>query len=293
VIDYWCNAFTPDRAPLWQAVIEQGGLDIRTRAEDPVDGFAAPAEMIQRMDALDIEALVLPVHEVAAGAPLDDFGYYAVHDAEMRPLHDTYPDRFYGAFSVTPGDLGSNTDRGADLGAAAAALAEGWCVALHSHTHSWGIAFDDPRYLPYYELCADHDVPFVMQAGASGGHFAHDSGHPAAIAGPATDFPSVDFVLSHTGAPWVAETIAMAERFPNVVVGTATHPPRRWTEPLIEFLNGPGDTNVLYGSGYPLTGHARALAQLDGLDLTPSRRQNLLTDNAARIFTRIRQNPGG
>ena len=283
MIDYWCNAFTPDRAPLWEAVIEGQGLSIRTRGAGDADDFATPADMVARMDRLDISALILPVCEVGDDAPLEDFAHYAVHREEMDDLAGTHHDRFFGAFSVNP-DAGHS-----DVAAAADTLEAQWCVALHTHTHSWDRRFDDAAYTPYYKLCAAAHVPFVMQAGASGGRFPHECGHPSAIAGPARAFPDVDFVLSHTGAPWVDETIAAAAEFANVVIGTATHPPRRWPDELLRFITGPGHSKAIFGTGFPLTGHARSLNQLADLDLDAATRHELLEGNATRIFSRIPQ----
>ena len=287
MIDYWCNAFTPDRESLWREVIASEGLTIRTRAGDTPDGFVTAAGMVERMDRLGIAALVLPVCEVDAGAPLDDFGHYAAHSTEIASLASEHPARFFGAYSVNPG-AGE-----AGITAARAALEEPWCVALHTHTHSWDRRFDDPDYTPYYHLSAERGVPFVMQAGSSGGNFAHESGHPEAIATPATTFPSVSFVLSHTGDPWVAETITAASEHANVFVGTATHPPRRWPDPLIDFIRGPGATKTVFGTGFPLTGHTRSLEQLDDLGLDSGARHALLDGNARRIFTRIPDRTGG
>jgi predicted TIM-barrel fold metal-dependent hydrolase len=285
MIDYWCNAFTPDRAALWRAVIVEGGLSIRTRDGDDTDGFAEPAAMLERMDRLGVTAVVLPVCALTPDAPLDDFAHYAARFAEIRELSSAHPGRFFGVCSVVPGGGAQEAER------AAAALAESWCLGLHTHTHSWGRAFDHADYRPYYELCAEHEVPFVMQAGASGGDFAHESGHPSAIVGPATAFPTVSFVLSHTGAPWVDETIVVATEHPNVHIGTATHPPRRWPAELVAFIRGAGRHKTLFGTGFPLTGHARSLAQLDELDLEPSTRQDLLVGTARRIFGRIPDRP--
>ena len=42
------------------------------------------------------------------------------------------------------------------------------------------------------------------------------------------------------------------------MIGTATHPPRRWPNELLDFLRGPGVGKVLVGTSYPLTGHLHA-----------------------------------
>ena len=291
MIDYWCNAFTPDREELWAAVIARDGLSIRTRGGDLEDGFCEPAEMVKRMDQVGVDTVVLPVCEpvVQLGddpqdqAAFKEFAHYAVRESELKSLVATYPGRFVGVFSVNP-DAGAT-----DLDEAAQVANTAWCVGLHSHTHSWGRPFDHPDYWPYYELCAQNGIPFTMQAGASGGDMVHESGHPSAIAKPARDFPNVSFVLSHTGAPWVAETIEAALRFSNVFVGTATHPPRRWPDMLVEFIKGQGQQRCLFGTGFPLTGHIRSMRQLQDLALDPETVEALLDGNARRIFSRIPQ----
>jgi predicted TIM-barrel fold metal-dependent hydrolase len=286
MIDYWCNAFTPDREVLWNSIIERDELAIRLGAKAD-DAFTAADEMVARMDRLDIATLVIPFCDLPDDAPLDDFVHYAARSQEIVRLADAHPGRFVGMLSINP-DAGTP-----DHELAAATLAEDWCVALHNHTHSWDRTFDHPDFDPYYALCAEQCVPFVMQAGASGGDRVHESGHPGAIAEPAQRFPDVDFVLSHTGAPWVEETIVVAAAHDNVVIGTATHPPRHWPDELVDFIRGPGADQVLLGTGYPLTGHGHILGQLDDLDFDGPTRQALVEGNTRRLFSRIPDRVGG
>ena len=279
MIDYWCNAFTPDREDLWRRVIERDGLTIRLGARAD-DGFVDTDGMVARMNRATIATLVMPVCGLDADAGLDEFAPYALRPAEIERLAAAHPGRFVGMFSVAP-------DAPGDVDAAADALRSSWCVGLHNHTHSWDHTFDAPVFDPYYELAATHGVPFVMQAGRSGGHRVHELGHPRAIAGPAARYPTVDFVLSHLGLPWSTETIEMALAHPNVSIGTATHPPKRWPDELLDFVRGPGTDRVLFGTGYPLTGHVHAQSQLEALDLDAATKDALRQGNARRIFTRI------
>jgi uncharacterized protein len=285
MIDYWCNAFTPDREPLWQQVIEQDGLTIKLGARGD-DAFVDAAGMVARMNQAAITTLMLPVCDLPEGAGLDEFAHYALRPTEMHQLAAAHPGRFVGMFSVAP-------DQPGDVAAANDALHSAWCVGLHNHTHSWDHTFDAPVFDPYYELAARHGVPFVMQAGKSGGHRVHELGHPRAIAGPATRFPTVDFVLSHLGLPWLKETLEAALEHDNVFIGTATHPPRRWPDELLDFIRGPGQNIMLFGTGYPLTGHLHVQAQLDALDVPAATKEALRHGNARRIFTRIPARVGG
>ena len=58
-IDYWCNAFTPDRKAIWDASIASQGIPLGLRT-DPEDSFAEPEPMVARMDELSVDTLVLP-----------------------------------------------------------------------------------------------------------------------------------------------------------------------------------------------------------------------------------------
>ena len=87
MIDYWCNAFTPDRSSLWKQVIEQDQLAIKLGARE-ADDFVDAAGMVARMDHAAIATLVLPVCAIADGAALDEFAHYALRTTEIQPLRE-------------------------------------------------------------------------------------------------------------------------------------------------------------------------------------------------------------
>ena len=66
IVDYWANAFTPDRRALWDAAIAAQGIPLKVR-RDETDSLADAATMVARMDELAIDTLLLP----AADAPGD------------------------------------------------------------------------------------------------------------------------------------------------------------------------------------------------------------------------------
>ena len=281
MIDYWCNAFTPDRRALWEAVIAEQGLALKIRQRDD-DSFAAPRAMVARMDELGFAALLLPVSRVPEGAGRFAWERYATRSEEMAKLHAEHPGRFAGLWSIDP-SAGASA-----LRCAARALAEPWCVGLNLHTHSFDRSFDHPELEPFYALAAEHGVPFVMQAGASGGRLPSACGHPRGIERPARAFPGVAFVLSHTGWPWVEDALALASAHANVFLGTASQPPHRWGEPLVRFVAGPGRGKTLFGTSFPVVGHRHALARLAALGLDDASRAALLAGTARRLFSRLR-----
>jgi predicted TIM-barrel fold metal-dependent hydrolase len=130
-------------------------------------------------------------------------------------------------------------------------------------------------------------VAVVMQAGTSGGLLPSEVGQPIGIDRPALYFPRTPFVLSHTGWPWVDEAVAMALKFPNVYLGTASYPPRHWSPAVVEFARRAGKSKVLFGTNFPTVGHRHALAQLEELNLDGAVIQAMLEGNARRVFTRL------
>ncbi len=126
-----------------------------------------------------------------------------------------------------------------------------------------------------------------MQAGTSGGLMPSECGLPIGIDRPAIYFPEVDFLLSHTGWPWVTECVAMALKFSNVYMGTCAYPPKHWHPEVHAFLRGPGKRKVLYGTNFPTVGHRGSLAQVNELGLTDDVKANLLSETARRIYKRL------
>jgi predicted TIM-barrel fold metal-dependent hydrolase len=279
-IDYWCNAFTPDRCALWDAAIAAQGIPLKVR-RDHDDGFADPATFVARMDALGIDTVLLPSADVPEGAEPFAYERYATAFEDVAKLATDRPGRFAGLWSIDP------SQGLAGLRRAAEAIRHAAFVGLHLHTHSWDRPFDDRDLYPFYALAAEHDVPVVMQAGASGGLMPSECGRPIGVDRPALFFRDVRFVLSHTGWPWTDEALAMAQKHPNVYLGTAGYPPHHWSPSLVRFIRGLGRGKTLFGTSFPVVGHRHALERLPELELSPEARDALLGDAARAVFTRL------
>lgn len=233
------------------------------------------------MDALGIATLIVAASDPETHPSGFAFSDVAASFGEVDGLAGRHPGRFAALWTVSP-------ERGmAGVVRAEEALADDRVVGLYVHTHSHDRRFDHADYYPFYTLADGAGVPVVMQAGISGGRMPSESGRPIGIDRPALYFPGVNFVLSHTGWPWVDEAVAMALKFTNVYLGTASYPPRHWPAGLVDFLRHAGRSKVLFGTNFPTVGHRHALGQLGELDLDDTVRHGLLEANARGIFGRL------
>jgi predicted TIM-barrel fold metal-dependent hydrolase len=279
-VDYLCNAFGPERAAAWDAAIAAQGLTLKIRrAAD--DSFTDPDDMVARMDLLGIATLIVAASDPEPHPSGFAFSDVAASLAEVDGLARRHPGRFAALWTVSP-------ERGmAGVVRAEDALADDRVVGLYVHTHSHDRRFDHADYYPFYARADRVGVPVVMQAGVSGGRMPSESGRPIGIDRPALYFPDVNFVLSHTGWPWTDEAVAMALKFTNVYLGTASYPPRRWPPAVVDFLCHAGRSKVLFGTNFPTVGHRHALDQLGHLGLDDAVRHGLLEGNARAIFGRL------
>ena len=280
MIDSWTNSFLPDRQALWDASLEAQGVPIKLR-RDEQDSFCDVEAMVARMDEIGMASLILPVCDLPAHAGITDYEGFATRVDEMDAMSAAHPGRFVGQWSIDPREGSKGLDRAREM------AAKPWVVALHTHTHSFDLSFDHADYYPFYALAHELGLPFVMQAGTSGGRLPSACGHPIGIDRPAIYFPQVNFVLSHTGWPWVDEAVAMALKFSNVYLGTASLPPKRWHASLVDFIRGPGRRKTMFGTSFPTVGHRHALAQLEALDLDPEIAAAVMGGTARNVFTRL------
>jgi predicted TIM-barrel fold metal-dependent hydrolase len=280
MVDMLCNAFLPDRQEAWDRAIAGQDLPVKVR-RDPEDSFATADAMVARMDELGIATIAVVTSDVHRHGTEFDVSTVTARFEEVEGLVARFPGRFVALWGIEP-QLGM-----AGVTRTEEVLARPWVVGTYLHTHSFDRPFDHPDYYPYYALCDREQVPMVMQAGTSGGRMPSACGQPLGIDRPAIYFPRVDFVLSHTGWPWVTEAVAMALKFSNVYLGTGSYPPAHWPVELVEFLRRPGRRKVVFGTNFPTVGHRHALAQLEDLGLSDEVRSLLMEGNARTIFTRL------
>ena len=97
-------------------------------------------------------------------------------------------------------------------------------------------------------------------------------------------FQGVNFVLSHTGWPWVDEALAMVQKHPNCYLGTATYLPRFMPAGVMDYARKRGVGKVMLGTGFPMTTGAELIEQVGDLDLSPEATHGLLEGAARAAF---------
>jgi predicted TIM-barrel fold metal-dependent hydrolase len=282
IVDYLCNAFTPERAAAWDAAIAAQGIPLKVR-RDPDDSFCDAPTMVARMDELGIATLVLAAGDESHHGGHVEHSIVSARPDEVDELHRRWPGRFVAMWSIDPTLAMGGVARASEV------LERPWAVGLFIHTHSFDRRFDHADYYPYYAL----GVTVAMQAGTSGGLAPSECGRPIGIDRPAIYFPRTNFVLSHTGWPWVDEAVAMALKFPNVYLGTASYPPRHWSPAVVDFARRAGRAKVIFGTNFPTVGHRHALAQVAELGLDEDVARAILEGNARRAFPRLGPSPEG
>lgn len=150
----------------------------------------------------------------------------------------------------------------------------------------WEAPPTDRRYYPLFATCVELGVPFFTQVGHTGPLRASETGRPIPYVDQvALDFPELVIVGGHIGYPWTEEMIAVCRKHENVHVDTSAYTSRRYPPALVEYMRSPGGRRkVLFGTNFPMLGHAQALDGLDDLGLDDEARELFLRGNAERLL---------
>jgi predicted TIM-barrel fold metal-dependent hydrolase len=278
-IDSWCNPFTElgirtiftENPEVAFMMGDQWGRHDRMR-------WSTPSEFIEIMDAIGVEKVCIPslkMMQYRTRVMLADIPHE--HIAELIAFA---PDRFVGLAGISP-ISGMEGVRALER-----AVREYGFKGAHVHPFGFGIPLNEREWWPFYTKCAELDIPVMFQAGHSAEFMPSACGKPILLDDIAIWFPELRLVGGHTGWPWTEELIAMAWKHPNVYIGVSGHAPKYWDPKLVRFLNARrrGIGKVMWGTDYPLIGHAESLEQIDALDLKPEARYALLRGTALDVF---------
>lgn len=246
----------------------------RAQGQEPPGALADASwgRFIEELEASGVDRAIVPGRRTGVG-----FG--EVPNADLAAMARLTGERLIGFAAVAEG--ASNADAElerdiVDLGLLGAALDPGMADEPRY--------LDDPAILPLYERCMTLKIPVMITFSGNAGP---DIGYadPVRLDRLAAQFSELPIVVAHGGWPWILPTLGVAFRRPNVwispdmyLVGMpgAMH--------YVEAANGFLRDRLLFGSSYPFTSLAGALAAYRSLPFEPDVLPLVLGENAARLL---------
>jgi predicted TIM-barrel fold metal-dependent hydrolase len=242
-------------------------------------GVGVPSEpspiavTVDAMDAASVDFGLLSAWTAPHQAPL-------ISNEEVAGWVAEQPSRFAGVAAV---DLNRPMEAVREL---RRCVAEFGFKGLRVVPWLWEAPPTDRRYYPLHAACVELGVPFFTQVGHTGPLRPSETGRPIPyIDQVAIDFPELVIVGGHIGYPWTEEMVAVCRKHENVFIDTSAYIPRRFPPELVRYMaERGGRRKVLFGTNFPMIGHAQALDGLDQLGLDDETRELFLHGNAERLL---------
>lgn len=152
----------------------------------------------------------------------------------------------------------------------------------------------DEKYQPVYDLCKEFDVPVMIHTGdtfSTKGKLRYS--HPLNIDELAVDNPGLKIIMCHLGNPWIDDCQEIVYKNDNVYadisglsVGKFDHfYEQKMVEKVAELINYAGEPRyLLYGTDWPISNMDSYLNFVAKLKLKPKFRDELMFNNAKKLF---------
>ncbi len=230
-----------------------------------------PAQLVELMDAAGVARMML----CAWCRP----GQWICTNNQIAEFTRAFPERFVGVATV---DLEKPLAAVRELDRAVNELG---CKALRIVPWLWKLPPNDKLYYPLYVKCIELGIPFCTQVGHTGPLMPSETGRPVPYLDEVSlTFPELTIVGGHIGHPWTDEMIGVAWKHDNVFIDTSAYLPRYYPPPLVHYLKTYGSDKVLFGTNFPQLSLAKAVEQVERLELPPEIRAKFLYRNAERVF---------
>ncbi len=211
-------------------------------------------------------------------------GRPAIPNLDIAAIQDRYPDTFVGFGSVDPlrPDAADRVREVAGLGLAG--------LKLHPTMQGFDPAADE--VMPFFEAAAAAGLAILTHVGTSGPGSRRPGGQglridlaqPQRVDRAAAEFPETNFMLSHLGAPWEAETLAMALHKSNVFTDFSGWKLKYLSDAVRREMRGRLSTQICFGSDYPMIDPAAQLDDFRSLGLDAAVSAAVLGGNARRFL---------
>jgi predicted TIM-barrel fold metal-dependent hydrolase len=233
---------------------------------------------------------------------LSDFYHTGFVNPERNAqLASRYPDRIIPLGGVDP-----RIDNAADE--VERQISELGMQGFKWYTAEWrgesrGWKANDPAVFPCFEKCRDLGVKnMFFHKGPAVEPLTMEKFDIRDIDEPAWQFPELNFIIDHCGAPRVDEFCWIATRCPNVYAGLAvvlafiSSRPRWFADVMCNLLFWLGPDRICYGTDFPIWyPHWQLdmfmnfeipedLKEQYGVDLTPEIKQKIIGGNLARLY---------
>jgi uncharacterized protein len=132
----------------------------------------------------------------------------------------------------------------------------------------------DERVLPIYEYCERNHLPIIIHQGATFPRRAPlKFAFPIQLEEVALSYPDLVMVIAHLGHPWIAETVVLIRKHPNLYADLSALHYRPWqfyNAMMLALEYGVMD-KILFGSDYPFTTPEATLQALYDINEIPGR----------------------
>jgi uncharacterized protein len=147
---------------------------------------------------------------------------------------------------------------------------------------------------PVYQACAELNIPVMIHCGMSWAPLGLAKyAQPILLEEAIQAFPTLNFILTHFGWPWVQEATMLAVKYPNVYLDTAilySGMPKDALQHVLaeqvglKVIERSLFNKLLFGSDYPRVDIRRSVRGLHSLGLSPSTEKGVMVDNASRLL---------
>ena len=151
-------------------------------------------------------------------------------------------------------------------------------VKLHPDIQK--VQLDDPRMHKIYALCEGR-LPILLHTGDN----RYDYSNTNRLIPILEQYPRLTVIGAHFGgwSMWEDATAALC-KFPNLLVDCSSSLYAISPERARELILAYGTDRVLFGTDYPLWAPEEELARFMAVDLSEQQREDILYNNAARLF---------
>ena len=205
-------------------------------------------KMLETMDKAGIDKAVICGVDWAYAVT----GEPRISNKEQNKYHADmarkYPDRFIALAALDP--------RRPDVISQATQCVEEWGMKGFKLHPSAGFFPNDPVCFPFYEKCAEWDVPIMFHSG--GVEFDWEFGQPLYIASAAERYPDVKMIMAHAGLEsWEQARLAISA-LPNVYVDLSIRQydfkvnSSKFYDWLRDMIDWAGPWKILFATDAPL-----------------------------------------